>query len=70
MPTLEKKTIPERIIEVLSQAVKPLATHEFPFIGTNEPTISARLREMAIDGKVMGFRRKDKKFKEWILLKG
>ena len=58
MQTLEKKTIPDKILEVLSQASKPMATFEIPFekVGTNESTVSARLREMAREGKVMGSR--------------
>lgn len=65
-----KKTIPEKILEVLSQVSMPLATFEFPLkqIGTNECTVSARLRQLAQKGKVIGFTRKDKRYKEWILV--
>ena len=72
MTTDKRKTIPEKIIEVLSQSQAPLACHEFPFpeIPTSHSVISARLRELAREGKVTSVRFEGERFKRWIIKKG
>jgi hypothetical protein len=60
-------TAKESILEVLSKTTDKLAIHEFPFVGYNQAAISARLRELAREGKVVGTPRPGKAFKEWSL---
>ncbi len=58
-------TVKEKILEVLRRSPKPLACHEFPYLGTNENTIATRLTELATEGKVTSKYRDGKRFKEW-----
>lgn len=67
---INKKTIKEKIIEVLEGINHPLASHEFPYIGTNENTIATRLSELATEKKVIGRYRNGKHYKEWFLAEG
>lgn len=58
------------ILEVLSKASEPLAVHQFPYIGFSQTGISARLRELARDGKVESVPVPGKKFTAWRLAGG
>lgn len=53
------------IVALLSEANRPLAVHEIPVPMTSETAISARLRELARDGIVIGERHPVKPYKIW-----
>lgn len=57
----------EDIIVCLSLSSKPLAVHEPPVSLCSDTAISARLREMARDGYVIGVKRPGKAYKQWSL---
>lgn len=61
-------TTRQAIIKCLYESHLPLAVHEFGFIGANHAAISARLREMARDGIVEGFRAEGKAYKVWRMI--
>jgi len=61
------KTTKERIMEVLKEVNRPLATHEFPYLETNENTIATRLTELARIGAVKCRYREGKRYKEWYI---
>jgi hypothetical protein len=67
-----KETIKDKIIKVLKEVGKPLAEHEFPYVGTNGSGLSACLRRIRDRGLVQARRRhlasgEMAKFKEWFL---
>lgn len=53
------------ILETLAMSDRPLALHELNITGISECSASARLREMARIGQVIGQRREGKSYKEW-----
>ena len=61
-------TAAERILQRLSEQ-SDLALFEFKIMGCSESAISARLRESAREGKVIGHYRKGENFKRWSLAK-
>lgn len=60
-----KRTAAKEIVATLERATKPLACHEFAIPDYSQTNISARLRELARAGIVVGKRREGKAFKEW-----
>jgi hypothetical protein len=58
------------ILEVLSKAPEPLAVHQFPYIGFSQTGISARLRELARDGKVESVPVPNKRYTAWRVASG
>ncbi len=62
-----KVTARDLILAELRRREKPLAVHELCVTGVSECSASARLREMAEDGLVIGKKREGKSFKEWSL---
>lgn len=58
-------TTKDAIIKVLHETDRPLAVHEFGFIGANHAAISARLRELARVGIVVGERVDGRAYKAW-----
>lgn len=63
-------TTSERILNFLAddQAENPtswVAVHEITLMGASDCAISARLRELARDGRVESRMREGKRFKEW-----
>lgn len=63
------KTASELIIELLTANPESwFAVHELNITDVSECAASARLRELARDGRVIGKTRKGKSFKEWSIL--
>lgn len=56
-----------KIVEALGKAGRPLAVHEFEFVGISENSLASRLSELAHVGVVVGETRTGRKFKEWKL---
>lgn len=63
-----KPTAKQEIIRRLVESPTSLAVHEFNIFGHSETAISARLREMAKDGNVVGRVRPGTALKEWSLV--
>ncbi len=61
-------TVPQLILNRLAESSN-LALHEFNIFGSNQAAISARLRELARQGIVVGKVRKGTNYKEWSLVK-
>ena len=59
-------TTEQAILKVLKDSPTPLAIHEMKIMGASDTAKSARLREMRRAGKVAGWTRPGKKFKEWV----
>lgn len=57
----------QAIIKALYESPRPLALHEIPVVGINQAAASARLRELARDGIVVGTRRPGTAYKEWAM---
>ena len=55
----------DRIIQVLHEASRPLAIHEMVLPGVSQTAASARLRELAKVGIVVGERVPNKAYKAW-----
>ena len=60
------ETTRQKILKSLALSPRPLACHEF-FVGANDAAVSARLRELARDGLVIGQRVPGKAYKVWNL---
>lgn len=60
-------TARQAIVSVLYESDRPLAVFEFGLMGVAQTAISARLRELARDGIVVGVKPKDKPYKVWAM---
>ena len=60
-------TAAESILKRLSESSAPLAVHELNIWKCSDTAASARLRELAREGKVIGHIRKGTSYKEWSL---
>ncbi len=60
-------TTREAIIETLSSSDRALAVFEFGFMGMAQTAISARLRELAREGIVVGAKHPKRAYKIWKL---
>lgn len=62
-----QKTAKQQILEVLAVSKQGVPVHEFQIYGVSQTAISARLREMARVGQVVGHRLEGENFKRWTL---
>ena len=58
-------TTSQAVVRVLSETDSPLAVHEFGLMGVSQTAISARLRELARDGVVVGVKHPTRAYKLW-----
>jgi DNA-binding HxlR family transcriptional regulator len=63
-------TTREAIISSLAESDSPLAVFEFGFMGMAQTAISARLRELAREGVVIGVKHPKGAWKVWSLAPG
>lgn len=63
-------TTSEAVVRVLSETDEALAVHEFGLMGVAQTAISARLRELAREGIVVGAKHPTKAYKVWRLNPG
>ncbi len=60
-------TTRQAVVKVLYESPRPLAVHEFGLMGVSQTAISARLRELARDGIVIGAKHPERAYKVWSL---
>lgn len=58
----------EQIISWLKYYRKPMAVHEIKLLGYSQNNIASRLNDLEREGYLISNFRKDKRFKEWVLV--